>query len=212
MKVETYEVISLDEQHGQFINELVSEEALALIESLGLTGQKDLVAEQSAAGETVVTRNPYRVMTAEERAIFGTILPRHVDVAAYADGPIPLRVLQVAAHAKDMFSSIEVWCPREPSQPDPLLVGIQGGSGRAGSRWGGTEFLLARWGDVLEPLDVLRVQARDIIVSQARAAIAKGRAQLVRFEASLETGVEEYLRGGQDDTEIIPALTYRVGR
>lgn len=40
MKTETYEVISLDEQNGEILNELVSEEALALIETLGLEGQQ----------------------------------------------------------------------------------------------------------------------------------------------------------------------------
>ena len=43
MKVETYEAISLDEQGGEIINELVSEEALALIESLDLDGQRELI-------------------------------------------------------------------------------------------------------------------------------------------------------------------------
>lgn len=96
MLVETYEAISIDEAtHG---NEEVNEEALALIGSLGLAGQQELLSERAVGdGETVVTRNPYRKMTGEEAHIFRAILPREVDIKKYSDGPIPVRVLQIAA-------------------------------------------------------------------------------------------------------------------
>lgn len=197
MKVETYEVISVDEQNGQVINERVSEEALALIEQMGLSGQRSLVQESVVDTETVVTRNPYRRMTAEEAAIFGAILPRRVNVEEYSDGPIPLRVLQVAAHALPLFEKVIVWCPAEPSTPDPLLVGTKK---NAQQTWRDDVFILARWGDVLEPLDILRDRAAAIILARLRADIAKGRATLTAFEASLESGLASYLRGGARET------------
>src|SRR4051812_13224919 len=127
MKVETYEAISVDEQNGTVLNEIVSEEALALIESLGLSGQRGLIDTRKVDGEEVQVRIPYRRVTSEELAVFSALMPNRVDLAAYADGPIPLRVLQVAAHARslDFFTSgIEVWCP-EPGRDDPVLVGVR---------------------------------------------------------------------------------------
>lgn len=74
MQVETYEAISLDEQGGDIINEQVSGEALALIESLGLEGQKALVHKTAVADSDDETENrsPYREMTREESRVFGT--------------------------------------------------------------------------------------------------------------------------------------------
>lgn len=203
MKVETYEEISVDEQHGSVIHEDVSEEAMALIESLGLEGQKQLVEERTVGTETVVTRNPYRKMTAEEAAIFGAILPRRAALEKYGDGPIPLRVLQVAAHALALFDAIEVWCPAEPQQPDPLLVGLKGGS------WTGERFLLARWGDVLEPLDLLRNKARAVLSARMRLEIAKAKTSIAAMEGSLEERLDAYLRGEREDPIFLPNLSFR---
>jgi hypothetical protein len=195
MQVETYEAISLDVQgDGTVVNELVSEEALSLIEALGLEGQRQLVAVKSVDGEEVQTRNPYRRMTAEEMAIYSTLMPNRVRLAEYRDGPIPLRVMQVAAHATSLnfFDKIEVWCP-EPGQKDPVLVGIHKSDG-----WRVEEYILARWGDVLESLDVLREKAAPIIRDRVRGAIADARGQIDMLDASLEAKIAAYLRTGKD--------------
>lgn len=203
MKVETYEAISVDDPNGAMINEEVSEEALALIETLKLEGQRELLSERSVGTNVVVKRNPYRKMTAEESAIFGAILPRRVELAQYSDGPIPLRVLQIAAHATELFGKIVVWCPAEPHHPDPLLVGLQK------EDWRETPFILARWGDVLEPLDALREKAKRIILTKLRAEIAKNRAAITRFEASIEERLDNYLVGGPDESEFLTSLNFR---
>lgn len=202
MKVETYEAISIDEQNGSFINEEVSEEALALIDTLGLEGQKQLVQERAVGSETLVTRNPYRKMAAEEAAIFGALLPRQVELSEYGDGPIPLRVLQVAAHAKNLFDDLQVWCPNDPQQPDPLLVG------REGDRWRGEFFLLARWGEVLEPLDALRTKAREVISTRMRVEIAKAKSTIATFEMTMEEQLDAYLLGERQDPVFMPNLTF----
>lgn len=197
MKVETYEVISVDEQNGAIVNDLVSEEALALIEQLDLKGQRELVAETKCDGETVVTRNPYRRMTAEEMAIFGTVLPQRHLLRSYADGPIPLRVLQIAAHAKDLFDQLQVWCP-DPGQQDPLLVGQKGGHNHDRANWlttSGEFFILARWGEILEPLDVLRTKAAGKLISKARAEIAEAKGNLATFEMMVERSIDSFLQG-----------------
>lgn len=193
MQVETYEAISLDEQNGQIVNELVSEEALALIETLGLDGQRSLIATKNVGDESVQARNPYRRMTAEEMAIYSTLMPNRVKLSDYRDGAIPLRVLQVAAHAQSLgfFEEIVVWCP-EPGQRDPVLVGMH-----KADTWRSEEYVLARWGDVLESLDDLRKKAAQIIAEKVRGTIAEVRGQLDAMEAGLEAKVAAYLRTGK---------------
>ena len=197
MKVETYEAISVDEQKGTVINEVVSEEALALIESLGLEGQKSLVETREVGGEEVQTRFPYRKMTREEQAVFGAVMPHRTRLHSYSDGPIPLRALQVAAHAQSLnfFDHVEVWHP-EPGRDDPVLVGCKKNAGG----WGLDLYLLARWGDELVSMDDLRQKAKAVIVARAKSAIAKARAQLTGLEGGLEEKVESFLLGGDDES------------
>lgn len=200
MNVETYEVISVDEQHGNVINELVSEEALALIESLDLAGQRKLVEERQAGDESVIVRAPYRKMSAEEMAVFSAILPRQVPLAKYSDGPVPLRVLQIAAHAKDLYENLVVWCPANADDPDPLLVGVNGYS--SWSKTARETFILARWGEILEPLDALRDKARGILRSAIGARIADAKAKLAAFEAAADAKLDLFLRTGEDASEL----------
>lgn len=213
MKIETFEVISIDEQDGQVVNEQVSEEAMALIESLGLEGQRELLAEREAGGEAVMVRNPYRKMSGEEFAIFSAVLPRRVVIERYNDGPIPLRVLQIAAHAKDLFDDVVIWCPADPAKPDPLLVGVKGGTtwqGNTAGRSGGDSFLLARWGEVLEPMDTLREQAKRLVIASAKASVAQARAKVMAFESGLDEKIEAYLLTGKSETEWLPTLSFTV--
>lgn len=201
MKVETYEVISVDEHNGDVVNELVSEEALALIEALDLGGQRGLLAERKVSGETVTTRNPYRRMTQEEMNIFTTLMPNRHVLARYDEGPLPLRVLQVAAHAKELYDELQVWAP-EPGRDDPILVGVEGGSNYGhGARVGGKLFLLARWGEHLDELDTLRAKAKQSILARTKAEIAEARSGLASFEAGLEAKIDGYLHGGRDASE-----------
>lgn len=202
MKVETYEAISIDEQQGDVINELVSEEALALVESLGLEGQKTLAHEHQAGGETVTTRNPYRRMTKEEQAVFSSIMPTRTKIEKYRDSAIPLRVLQVASHAIDLFDDIEVWHP-EAGKDDPVLVGLS-----KSGQWGATElFLLARWGEELCSLDELRAKAVPMLLARARRNIADAKGALQRFESGIEEKVADFLQGGAPATEFV-SLTF----
>lgn len=139
MQVETYEVTELDAT-----GELECEaDAVNLIEELGLTGQQELI---SGHGKTK-QRMPYRKMTAEEFRVYDTIFERKANIKTYGDEPIPLRVLQVAAHAKDVYDELQVWHKPNADIKDPILVGVKKGAG-----YGERElFLLARWGDILQP-------------------------------------------------------------
>ncbi len=195
MQVETFEAISLDEQDGKIVNELVSEEALALVEALGLEGQRRFTVEEEVGGEQVERRNPYREFTAEEMAVYRTVFPRVTALAAYGFSPIPLRVLQVAAHAAPMFEKLEVWHPENVAE-DPLLVGVKGHPAR---EWEKRHYILARWGDVLVPFEELRDKARRILTTTMRAKLADARAQVEVMAASMEANIEQYITTGKRD-------------
>lgn len=193
MKVETYEEISLDEQQGDVINELVSEEAIALIESLDLGGQRALVERASAGEEELLTRNPYRLMTLEEQRVFAVLCPLRTPIERYGDGAVPLRVLQVAAHAKPMFKRLEVWHPASAEIKDPVLVGIRQHPERS---WQTQEFILARWGSVLEPFEMLRAQAFELLRAKTASALSRAEAEVQGWKANLDDYLRGYLAGG----------------
>lgn len=202
MKVETYETISLDEQNGEIVNELVSEEALALITELGLEGQQTLIERTQAGGEEVVKRMPYRQITAEERAVYGAVMPYRTELRSYRDGAIPLRVLQIAAHAKELFDSLEVWHP-EAGRDDPLLVGY-----KKSGQWGRDTYILARWGEELVDFETLRTKARKIIRAKVEADIASAEAKIAQYKAGMVNAIDSYLLGGSNRTEYLPNLSF----
>lgn len=176
MQVETYEVTEIG-----FDGEPECEsEALELIERLGLDGQKSLV---SGDGENK-SRCPYRKMTAEEKWIYEQLLTKQTPIGKYSDGPIPLRVLQVAAHSIDLFGEVFVWHPESADTKDPILVGIN-----KQTQYPHTveRFMLARWGEVLEPLDKLKVAAAERYRAKVKAKcceiVAKAQAVLASVDA-----------------------------
>lgn len=158
MQVETYELAEVAEQTRE-----QSEECAALAESLGLEGQRAYFAAGSDAPAI-----PYRKVTAEEAFAYGILCPSTTLLADYKDGPIPLRVLQVAAHAKGMFRHLQVWHPASAREKDPVLVGsdYEHGWCRAVSK----TFILARWGEELESFPVLLERAVAAAEKKLRAA------------------------------------------
>ena len=149
MLVETFEVTEVD---CTGVPE-VEAEALEIIEKLGLEGQKKLVTKDESGVES---RCPYRKMTAEEKFIYQTLCPTESTLHDFADSPIPVRVLQVAAHAVDLFDDVLVWSAENADVKDPVLVG------RNGSYGNHEFFMLARWGEVLEPLSNLKIAATEV--------------------------------------------------
>lgn len=152
-KVETYEVENSDQSEASVMAQ--DSEAAELIERLGLGGQKMLL------NPTTQTRNPYRVMTKDEQTIYGALLSEHTTLEHYSDDCIPLRVLQVAAHAKEcgLFDCLEVW-HADPAvyRDDPLLVG-KVKTGDYTYRF----HILARWGRELLNLEQLEALAIKVL-------------------------------------------------
>lgn len=173
MLVETYEVPEVDAMGTPECEA----EAIELIESLGLEGQQSLL--KKSGGETV--RMPYRKMTAEEAFVYEKVLPKKTKLQNYSDGPIPLRVLQVASHAKELYDLIQVWHPENADEKDPVLVGVNGSEYSAKER-----FMLARWGEELLPFSELAKKAGAKVRAEIKAACATGIAKLKACADSLD--------------------------
>ena len=164
MQIETFELQEVTDQGVE-----QSAEAVAICEKLGLSGQ--LERGKDASG----TRFSYRKMTALEGRVYGVLCPRKTEIAKYSDEPIPLRVLQVAAHGREMFDTLEIWHPDNADIKDPVLVGIKDPVlvGIKGTSWSGERYILARWGEVLDSLDVLKSMAAKIVRSKIADKLAE---------------------------------------
>lgn len=183
MLVETYEIEETLVGPDGTVTEEVDAEAIQLIKDLNLAGQEALVTRDDGGEER---RIPYPLMSAHERAVYRARFPVHEKVAEYRHGMIPIRVLQVIAHARPLFAKIEVWHTKAPD-PDPLLVGY----GVAAEE----VHLLARWGDALAPFTQLieeaRASLRERFIRGAKKAI--NRSEL--FLSNVDDEVDRKLAG-----------------
>lgn len=167
VQVETFEVIE-----STFDDVENRSECLSIIEGSGLEGQKSLLS-----GDTEQVC-PYRKMTKEELFVYETILSEKTDIKKFAEGPIPLRVLQVYSHAGSLqfFTSFSVWhCPNADIK-DPILVGER----QIGEySWNKERYILARWGEVLEPF-------QELVKIAAKIARDKFKAQCIEVRQMVE--------------------------
>lgn len=177
MKIETYEEAAFTDSASGLA---IEGEMLNLIEELGLEGQKNI-----STGNETGNICPYRKMTAIEQKAFKLAFPHETKMENYREGVIPLRVLQVAKHAKEWLPRITVWHP-EPGNPDPLLVGYEKAD------WGGTPFILARWGDALMTFEEICQKAKRALVSKLRKEHIEAESKLRDAKALLDNcdGVE----------------------
>jgi len=145
------------------------EEAQKLIAELGLDGQK------SEATTAAVARFPFRLMTDEELFVYGQLCPSHQSLKTFADSPIPLEVLKTAAYAKNLQDSriayMEVWSASSVRVKDPVLVARD-------QQYSSKNYILARWGEELLPLEVLIPQAIKVWYTKRVDAINAGIATL----------------------------------
>lgn len=179
MNVETYEVAEIKQDCQDDKNEL-----RALSEKLGLTGQTKLLSD------AVVTTFPYRKMTQEEDRVYGVMLTGRCRIDQFEESVIPLRVMQVAAHAAQFTETqhMKVWyCP---SSPDPILVGSTG-------EYSGPTFILARWGDVLDSFHIVKQKALAKLITKAKNEIAEKVQKVKAFESGIEERCAAYLDGSE---------------
>jgi hypothetical protein len=190
MNVETYEC---SETAAEPIE--ACEEAVQIMEDLGLEGQKSLV---SAKDDEPQARCPYRAMTAEEEFVFRVLCPATAKISRYDAGPLPLRVLQIAAHASglDIYNRLEVWYVAKRPDPDPVLIGIVA-SGNYD--WEVTaRHILARWGDELESWPVLVKRALEKKRTQVADAFGTLARRLQALTSDHELTAEELIEKGAD--------------
>lgn len=185
MQVETYEVELVDQDEMQQL--ATDGETSMLIESLGLEGQKSLTNKEKG------TVTPYRVVSAEERFVFRTLFPNQTKVESYKDGPLPLRVLQVIAHVRELnipdMGYFEVWHPNVGID-DPVLVARK-------SSYYDPVYLLARWGNALLPFETLKAQALVVAKKTYAIGIRKAQKELATALESIDDVIEEQLSKGQ---------------
>jgi hypothetical protein len=171
MEIETFEIEDASSEASQMANDAT---ALELIEQLGLDGQKKL------SNKDTLTRVAYQEMTREEFFVYKALFTKTSTIRDYSAGVIPVRVLQVAAHAMNskMFLKLEVWYPETARVDDPVLAGFIGPNEYTG-QW----YKLARWGKALLPFDKLMAEALEVrrvtradklnkILEEVKAALA----------------------------------------
>lgn len=170
MKVETYECEETKTEHPE-----IAQEAIELINKLGLNGQQQLIAKPA---EKPQERCPYREMKKDEIFVLKTLCPQFVDVEKYSAAPMPIRVLQVLEHAKSlqMFERFQVWCA-EGEVKDPVLVAY-----RNSDTWRNDNhpFILARWAEELDAWPQLVKKALQVWKEKAKLSLAKIKSQIER--------------------------------
>ncbi len=179
MQVETYEIEEL--VTGRDATE-VEEEALLLIEQLDLGGQRTLITTDEDDGTRA--RIPYPKLSDHEQAVYHTRFPVAVDVAGYDVGIIPVRVLQVVAHAREQFDLIQVW-HNKAIDPDPLLIGILKHE----------PFLLARWGEALVPFSRIVEEAREFLKESWTKKGEACQRECAAFLTAIDGRIENRLQG-----------------
>ena len=178
VQVETYE---LTETGIDGVPECEAE-AMELIQTLGLTGQQKLFGKKEETGETV--RCPYRKMSASERFVYDLLLPVKTKIESYESGCIPLRVLQVASHARPLFKCLYVL--HTADRRDPVLIGCEG-------PYATDYFILARWDDVLESFGVLAARACKLFRDQYKAKLAEFHGKMAAAAAEVAAMSDDVL-------------------
>ena len=174
MLVESYEVTSVETE----IESLALEgEALELIESLNLEGQRKLINPETK------TINPFRRVTKEELLVFKALFPEECALTDYADGPVPVEVLRLAKKAKDTklddLKYLQVW-HAGAGYVDPILVGRK-------NYYSDPVFLIARWGSALAPFVELKEEAIKAMVDQTRSKFVSMRYQIEQAIRDVDT-------------------------
>ncbi len=155
MLVETFEVTELNIEEKVKSEEF--EQTKELVSQLGLVGQEQFLNNE------VKEVFPYRKMLKQEDLVYKALCPQRTELANYADSIIPLRVLQIAAHAQQLgLKKLMVWHSESSDTKDPMLIGEMKGS----------NFILARWGEVLLPFEELLLKAKSLLTQELKGKIA----------------------------------------
>ena len=184
LQVETYEIE--DATHGEASQMAHDAEAAELIEKLGLSGQKSLQNPET------LTRCPYPVAEEDALLVFKALNPETCRPEDYSLDCIPVRVMQVLAHARELnfFTSFAIWYPKSARIEDPVLVGLRNWK-RPGHSWETTDiYILARWGKMLLPFAELRELAVRTLRDRATSRIAKALGEMTAAAQQVKTTMD----------------------
>lgn len=154
-------------------------------------GAEPEVESDKPRGDHGATRFQYPEMTAQEIAVYTAIFPVWTNIKSYSASIIPVRVLQVAAHAMEFCDVVEVWHKRI-HDGDPLLVGVRKGVQSWEVRG---RYRLARWGDALKDFSELTKEAATIVRDRMRSNLEECAADVQAKLAALDSLVSKKLRG-----------------
>lgn len=190
MQVETYEIE--DARTSDASTMALDAEAAELVEKLGLHGQKQLQNPET------LTRCPYPVADKDDLVVFRALNQETCTPEDYSLDPIPVRVLQVLAYAKELnfFTRFEIWYPKAARVEDPVLVAFRTYR-PPGRSWDTTDaYVLARWGKSLLPLEQLRNMAISMLRPKVQHKLAEMQADLDKAKSlAKETDSLAFLSG-----------------
>jgi len=189
LAVETFEVLELTSS-GDITQ---TEETLRLISDLKLKGQQSLVNKDSKS------IFPYRKITQQERNIYLTLCARSVKLEEYDDEVIPVRVLQVIAHAKDLFKELRIWCPENGDKCDPILVGTKVNPERT---YIDETFLLARWGNELLSLEELIPKVTEKVKAKLQTKLAASKSKMENDQLCVDSAIKEFVLGDRSEIDV----------
>jgi len=161
-----------------------SEEAIKIIGDLGLSGQQKLISKRESETKQV-ERCPYRQIRGDERFVYHQLCPRETDLKSFSECPVPLRVLQVIAHAESLglFKLFRVWSA-EGAVKDPVVLAYEEEETYKSSN---VPYILARWGEELDEWAILVEKAVAKWREKAIAALVKIQSQVKGDLEALES-------------------------
>lgn len=158
------------------------------VESLGLAGQLKLMQN---ASNSSASPNPFTPMNTVMQRVYETLCPSKMNYKDYDKSAIPVEVLDLIALAEreGYFVDIKIWY--DDKTPDPIAVGY----GSHQYEFMRPKFLIAKWGDVIEPFDQLLLRARKIFFKQRKAELQNKMIESKQKLESIQVDVVRYFQG-----------------
>jgi hypothetical protein len=171
MQVETFE-----QEEVASLSVEASEEAITLMEKFNLVGQLSLCNTETR------TLCPYKQLKDEEFLVYKTLCPRTSDLKDFRASTIPLRVLQIISHAKELgiFKIFRV-CSAEGDEKDPVLVAWKE------NVYEGVPFILARWGEELDAWPELVKKAENLLRKKCKSKSIEMLSKIKIYSESIDT-------------------------
>lgn len=177
MQVETFEI---EEIAGTTDEERA--EAVALADKCGLLAQSAMWANKERP-------IPFPFLTREQHVVYRLCFPNEKPLGTYSETipPRAIRAIDIAVGAGMKTENMIVWSAKI-GVTDPVLVCKTKEPGG----WRDAFYLIARWGDALEPFSALRARA----VASLREGVSQVEGELARWKHLLDGGAIESFEPG----------------